>query len=60
MNLVLQGTLKPGDHVVTSSLEHNSVWRCIKTLERDRNISITAVQADAEGFTKPEDVEAAI
>lgn len=60
MNLVLQGTLKPGDHVVTSSLEHNSVWRCIKTLERDRNISITAVQADAGGFTKPEDVEAAI
>lgn len=60
LNLVLQGTLKPGDHVVTSSLEHNSVWRCIKTLERDRNISITAVQADAEGFTKPEDVEAAI
>jgi cysteine desulfurase family protein len=60
LNLALQGILKPGDHVVTSSLEHNAVWRCLKTLERDRGILISIVPANAQGETAIEDVEAAI
>lgn len=60
LNLVLQGILKPGDHVVTSALEHNAVWRCLKTLERDRGITISVVPATAQGVTDIRDVEAAI
>jgi len=60
LNLALQGILKPGDHVVTSALEHNAVWRCLKTLERDRDIGITVVPANAQGETLIEDVAAAI
>src|SRR5690554_603455 len=38
INLVLKGLLKEGDHVVTSSLEHNSVYRCLNRLKKDRGI----------------------
>jgi len=60
LNLTLQGILKPGDHVVTSSLEHNAVWRCLKTLERDLGIYISMVPATEQGETDISDVEAAI
>lgn len=36
LNLAIKGLLEPGDHVVTSGMEHNAVWRCLKTLERDQ------------------------
>ncbi|MBC3898747.1 aminotransferase class V-fold PLP-dependent enzyme [Acetobacterium malicum] len=60
LNLALQGILKPGDHVVTSALEHNAVWRCLKTLERDLGIYISVVPATAQGETDIKDVVAAI
>ncbi|MBU4439609.1 MAG: aminotransferase class V-fold PLP-dependent enzyme, partial [Firmicutes bacterium] len=60
LNLALQGILEPGDHVVTSALEHNAVWRCLKTLERDLGISISIVPATAQGETDIRDVAAAI
>ena len=34
LNLALNGFLRPGDHVVTGSLEHNSVMRPLRALER--------------------------
>jgi selenocysteine lyase/cysteine desulfurase len=46
--------------VITSALEHNAVWRCLKTLERDRGIRISIVPADAQGRTRVDDVRAAI
>lgn len=60
LNGIMCGMLKEGDHVVTSSIEHNAVWRCLKTLERDRNISITNVESTKEGITNPNDVEKSI
>lgn len=60
LNLAINGILNEGDHVITSSLEHNAVWRCLKTLERDRNISISKIKASKEGLSNPKDVENAI
>lgn len=60
LNLALQGILKKGDHVVSSSLEHNAVWRCLKTLEKDRGILITTVPANTNGETNITDVKAAL
>lgn len=60
LNLAIKGILKKGDHVITSSLEHNAVWRCLKTLERDIGINITKVKASKEGYTNPEDVQGSI
>lgn len=57
LNLVINGILKEGDHVITSSIEHNAVWRPLKTLERDRGIEISTVPCDEHGITKAEDVE---
>ena len=35
LNVVLKGFLKPGDHVLTSSMEHNAVMRPIRQLEAE-------------------------
>ncbi len=40
INTVIKGLLKPGDHVVTSCLEHNSINRPLKALE-DKGITVT-------------------
>ncbi len=57
LNLALRGILTKGDHVITSSIEHNAVWRCLKTLERDMGITISKVPCNKEGVTNPQDVE---
>lgn len=49
--------LKEGEHVITSSMEHNSVIRPLKTLERDKGIELTVVQGNEFGEVRPEDFE---
>jgi cysteine desulfurase / selenocysteine lyase len=49
LNLAIQGLLHPGDHVVTTSLEHNSVLRPLRWLERERGIAVTIVPASPAG-----------
>ena len=48
INLVLRGILKPGDHVVTSSMEHNAVMRPLRFLEK-QGIVIKIAQCAADG-----------
>lgn len=57
LNIAMRGILKENDHVITSSLEHNAVWRCLKTLERDINIKIDTVKCSKDGITNPEDIK---
>lgn len=45
LNFLIQGLLKPGDHAVTTDLEHNSVLRPLKLLEH-RGVSFDAVSTD--------------
>jgi cysteine desulfurase/selenocysteine lyase len=59
LNLALRGLLRPGDHVITSSMEHNSVMRPLRALER-QGVELTVVRCSPEGFLDPADVEAAI
>lgn len=49
LNLAIQGLLQPGDHVVTTSVEHNSVLRPLRWLERERGVGVTVVPASATG-----------
>lgn len=60
LNLVIQGLLSEGDHVVTTNLEHNSVIRPINHLVRDAGVEATFVPFNGDGFVEPEAVEAAI
>lgn len=60
LNTGLKGLLKPGDHVITSAVEHNSVIRPLERL-RYQGIGITRVNTDPEhGYVLPEDIEKAI
>jgi len=59
LNLALRGLLRPGDHVVTSSMEHNAMMRPLRALE-GRGVEVTVVQCSPQGTLDPADVEAAI
>ena len=56
INLALKGLLKPGDHVITSSMEHNSVMRPLRDLEK-RGVALTAVSCFEDGTLDPQKVE---
>ncbi|MCQ4574528.1 MAG: aminotransferase class V-fold PLP-dependent enzyme [Candidatus Brocadiales bacterium] len=60
INMALKGLLKEGDHVITSNLEHNSVTRPLYGLEKRGIISVTRVEASAEGVIDPGAVKEAI
>jgi cysteine desulfurase/selenocysteine lyase len=59
LNLALHGILNPGDHVISSSMEHNSMMRPLKTLEK-KGVLLTIIQCSKEGFLDPADIKAAI
>jgi cysteine desulfurase/selenocysteine lyase len=59
LNLALRGLLHPGDHVITSSMEHNSMMRPLRALER-QGIEVTVVPCSPEGTLDPSDLNAAI
>ena len=48
LNLAIYGLVQPGDHVVTSALEHNSVARPLRHLE-EQGAEITVVPAHLRG-----------
>lgn len=60
LNLCLFGLLRPGDHVVTSVIEHNSILRPLAHLKQSRRIDITRVDCDAVGIIRLSDVRAAV
>lgn len=60
INIGLKGLLCTGDHVITSSIEHNAVWRPLKALERKGIISLTAVPCAPDGTLDPDDVRHAV
>lgn len=60
LNLAIRGIVKNGDNVITSSLEHNAVWRCLKTLEKEINISITKINSNKEGYINIEEINKSI
>jgi selenocysteine lyase/cysteine desulfurase len=59
INMALKGLLHPGDHVITSSVEHNALWRPLKALAR-HGVEVTAVPCAPDGTLNPADVEAAL
>lgn len=60
LNIAFKGFLNPGDHVITSDLEHNSVSRPLVALEEAGVIQLTRVSANAEGILSPDSVRDAI
>jgi cysteine desulfurase/selenocysteine lyase len=59
LNLVLRGLLRPGDHVVTGSMEHNAVMRPLRALAEE-GVALTVVQCFYEGSLDPEEIRRAL
>ncbi len=56
LNLVLNGMLGNGDHVVTTVLEHNSVLRPIERLRRSHGVEVDHVPCGRDGFVDPDEI----
>ena len=57
LNIVINGILLPGDHVVTSNLEHNSVLRPIHHLFDKGLVEVDYISFDSEGYIDPNDIK---
>lgn len=60
LNFAIHGTLNPGDHVVTSVVEHNSVLRPLRELELTQGVSVTRVACDQQGIIDPGSIRKAL
>ena len=59
LNLALTGLLKPGDHVITSGLEHNAMMRPLRKLQ-DQGVAVSVLPHTDGGEIDLMQVEAAI
>lgn len=59
LNLALKGLLRPGDQVITSSMEHNSVMRPLRELEK-RGVEVKVIPCSSQGVLDPVDLERSI
>ncbi len=59
LNLAVSGLLKPGDHVITTTMEHNSLARPLNRAMRG-GVEVTWVECDRQGFADPKLVKSAI
>ena len=59
LNIAIKGSFLPGDHVITTEMEHNSVLRPLYELE-ERGVALTILPADAKGTVSVSDFERAI
>ena len=59
INIALKGLIKPSDHVVTTTFEHNAVANTMKSLEAG-GVSVTRVRPGPGGVIDPADIESAI
>jgi cysteine desulfurase / selenocysteine lyase len=59
LNLALQGTLVAGDHVITTSMEHNSLLRPLYAL-RNKGVELSIVTAGFDGVVSVEDIRRAL
>ena len=53
LNLAIKGVLEEGDHVITTSMEHNSVLRPLNQLRKEGKIELSIVYADDKGYIDP-------
>jgi cysteine desulfurase family protein len=60
LNIAIQGMTKPGDHVVSTHLEHNSVLRPLNHLREKSVVEYDLVRPDRHGYIDPGDIAAAI
>jgi cysteine desulfurase/selenocysteine lyase len=58
LNMIVDGMLEKGDHVITSNVEHNSVLRPLYHKKYAGEIDVTYIPFDKNGYVDPDDVKA--
>ncbi len=58
-NLAIKGIVRPGDHLVTSRIEHHAVLNVCRFME-GQGVEVTYLPVDRFGLVRPEDVEKAV
>jgi cysteine desulfurase family protein len=56
LNLAIFGLVAPGDHVVTTHLEHNATLRPLWMLEHEQGVKVDWVDFEADGWVDPQKV----
>jgi len=56
LNVAIQGILESGDHVITTTIEHNSVIRPLNHMARERGVSVEYVPVGSDGFADPAEI----
>lgn len=59
LNIAIKGLLNPGDHVITTMLEHNSVLRPLYEMQ-EKGVKLTIVKSNPKGTLDIRDIEDAI
>jgi cysteine desulfurase family protein len=60
LNAAIHGLLRPGDHVISTAADHNSVLRPLHHLQQHAGIELTIVPCDETGLVAAADVAAAL
>jgi cysteine desulfurase family protein len=60
LNLAIRGVVRPGDHVITTVCDHNSVLRPLRALAESDDVSVSYVPCDGQGYVSPDDIRAAL
>jgi cysteine desulfurase family protein len=60
LNLAIKGVVREGDHVITTTLEHNSVSRPLQAMADSKMIDLTRVPMVEGGFLDPDAIASAI
>lgn len=60
INIILNALIKDGNHIITSTMEHNSVLRPLEKLKSTLNIDVDFIEASTEGFVSSDLIAAKI
>ena len=60
LNLAIFGLLQPGDHAITTTIEHNSVLRPLYHMSSQNNVEVDYIPFDRDGFVHPDDIKAKV
>lgn len=60
LNMAIKGFVQAGDHVIATSVEHNSVRRPLYDLEQNHRVTVTYINADEQGHIDLEELKNSI
>lgn len=56
LNIAIKGIAATGCHIITTCMEHNSVMRPLRTLERDMDIRVSVISGNRLGEVEPDNI----